>query len=70
MTPKTISLEVQKGLGVQKIPLGSQNPKKLTFWAPKNEKNDFFSKKPDLWDLTKHWGWFPQWPFRPLGSIR
>ena len=44
MTPQTISLEVKKGMGVQKNPLGPQNPKKLTFWAPKNEKNDFFQK--------------------------
>ena len=44
MTPKTISLEAQKGMRVQKIHLGPQNPKKLTFWAPKNEKNVVFSK--------------------------
>ena len=30
----------------------------------KTQKIDFL-KKPELCDLTKHWGWFPQWPWSP-----
>ena len=44
MTPKTINLEAKKGMGVQKNSLTPPKTKKWTFWAPKNEKNDFFQK--------------------------
>ena len=65
MTPQTISLEVQKGMGVQKNSFGTpKTPKNWLFGLQKMRKMIFF-KKPDFWDLTAHWGWFPQWPFWP-----
>ena len=44
MTPQTISLEVQKGMGVQKNHLGPQNPQKIDFLGSKKWEKWFFSK--------------------------
>ena len=44
MTPKTISLESQKGMGVQKIHLGPQKPQKVDFSGSKKWEKLYFSK--------------------------
>ena len=42
--------------------LASEIPEKI-FWGPQKQKKINFLKKPNFCDLSKHWGWFPQWPW-------
>ena len=51
-SPKSEVLVPNEVLGDQKSLLGPLKHKKIDFL-----------KKPELCDLTEHWGWFPQWPF-------
>ena len=55
MTPSKVGfLRLNKVLGAKKSFLG----------PPKTQKIDYL-KKPEFRDLSKHWRWFPQWPWSP-----
>ena len=65
MNPKTISLEANNGMGVKKNSLGPQKTFKNGLFELQKMRKMIFFKKPELWDLTEHWGWFSQWPLLP-----
>ena len=61
MALKTVSLEAQEGMGVQKNSLGPQKTFKSGLFELQKTRKMIFFKKPEVWDLTEHWGWFPKW---------
>ena len=61
LPPQNHQFRGQKRYEGQKNSLGPPKTLKNGLFELQKMRKMIFFKKPDFWDLTEHWGWFPKW---------